>query len=52
MITTRTEVTQSVDATRAALLKLTPGQVEDVRERVSRELLDFIKNEWIPKRPK
>jgi hypothetical protein len=47
---TREQVALSIDATREALRRLTPTQVEAVREQTNRDLLDFIRNEWIPKK--
>jgi hypothetical protein len=50
MSATRTEITQSIDATRAALSRLSPLQVETVIETIDREMREWIATEWLLKR--
>ena len=45
---TRAAITESIETTSAVLNSLTTPQLEQVRADINRELLDFIKNEWLP----
>ena len=48
---TRDAITESIETTSAVLNVLTPPQLEQVRADINRELLDFIKTEWLPVKP-
>jgi hypothetical protein len=44
----RPEIAESIAATRAALNRLTPAQLEDVRDQTRRELEAFVRDVWLP----
>lgn len=44
----RPEIAESVAATSAALRRLTPAQLEDVREQTKREMEAFVRDVWLP----
>lgn len=44
----RPEIAESIAATSAALRRLTPAQLEDVREQTKRELEAFVRDVWLP----
>jgi hypothetical protein len=48
MTSTRSEISRSIDATRAVLMRLSPAQLETVRAETDRRLLGFIESEWLP----
>jgi len=48
---TRAAITESIETTSAVLNALTPPQLEQVRANINRELIDFVKNEWLPVKP-
>jgi hypothetical protein len=48
MNATRPDIDRSIQATKAALAKLSPAQIDQVLDQTRRDLEAFIKNEWIP----
>lgn len=51
MSATRADMGRSIEATQAALDKLSAPQLDLVRVQTSDALEDFIRNEWIPLNP-
>jgi len=48
---TRAAITESIETTSAVLNSLTTPQLEQVRADINRELLNFVRNEWLPVKP-
>lgn len=47
MTATRAEIDHSIEATKSALAKLSPAQIDHVLDRTRAELEAFIENEWL-----
>lgn len=48
MSATRDDIDRSIEATRAALAKMTPAQIDQVLVDTREALTEFIEREWLP----